>query len=477
MSDRTLVTLSIVAAVLVVVSFFVGGSNRVVDFSDRVGGYLVDLEPKRVQTITVKSKDESVKLERSGAGFVLADKSSYPAANNEVNRFLDAVVKIRKAKKIADNAERHTDLGVAAGDLLGEQTKVVEFLDSDGNQIVGLVVGDREEGGSGYYVRRLDQDVVYASEEYVNVRTRPLDFVKKQLANNQRTDISKVTVALPGGETYEMERADAEDAEIQLLGVPEGSRPKGKTFEQVFSASSYMNFDDFVVAASKSDLSWEYGYTVQRNDGGLYEFEIAKEVEAVEPEEGDDAAETAPEATWWIRARATYNGPANLTVQGKDDAGLAKNEAYLEQNKAVKAFNQTHQGWVYKFPSYKAESLVKPFAELIEDASTPEEVGASHILISYAGATRSEATRTKEEAQARAAEVFAKVLENPDNFAELAKEYSDGPSAEKGGDLGKFKFDAMAKPFSEAAFKLEVGAMTEAPVETEFGFHIIKRTE
>jgi parvulin-like peptidyl-prolyl isomerase len=105
----------------------------------------------------------------------------------------------------------------------------------------------------------------------------------------------------------------------------------------------------------------------------------------------------------------------------------------------------------------------------------PEEIAASHILISYAGADRSEVERSKEEALARAEEVLAKVLVEPDSFAELAAEYSDGPTKTKGGDLGTFTFETMAEAFSEAAFALRVGDVSGI-VETPFGFHIIIRT-
>jgi parvulin-like peptidyl-prolyl isomerase len=67
-------------------------------------------------------------------------------------------------------------------------------------------------------------------------------------------------------------------------------------------------------------------------------------------------------------------------------------------------------------------------------------------------------------------------LNKGEDFAKLAGEYSDGPSKSKGGDLGKFKFEVMAKAFSEAAFALDVGSVSEV-VETGFGFHVIKRTE
>ena len=61
-------------------------------------------------------------------------------------------------------------------------------------------------------------------------------------------------------------------------------------------------------------------------------------------------------------------------------------------------------------------------------------------------------------------------------FSDLARTYSECPSSADGGDLGRFSFDQMAAAFSEAAFDLEVG-QTSAPVHTEFGVHLIRRTE
>lgn len=60
------------------------------------------------------------------------------------------------------------------------------------------------------------------------------------------------------------------------------------------------------------------------------------------------------------------------------------------------------------------------------------------------------------------------------DFAEAAKKYSTGPSAPKGGDLGYFQRGDMVKPFSDAAFALQVGTITPVPVKTRFGYHVIK---
>ena len=59
------------------------------------------------------------------------------------------------------------------------------------------------------------------------------------------------------------------------------------------------------------------------------------------------------------------------------------------------------------------------------------------------------------------------------DFAELAKQWSTGPSGSNGGDLGYFVKDMMVAPFAAAAFDLDVGAITAEPVETQFGWHVI----
>jgi len=99
----------------------------------------------------------------------------------------------------------------------------------------------------------------------------------------------------------------------------------------------------------------------------------------------------------------------------------------------------------------------------------PEQVKASHILIKVdAAATDAQ----KSEARNKIDAVRQKLKDGGD-FAELAKEYSEGPSNSRGGDLGYFKRGQMVKPFEDAVFAMQPDEVSDI-VETRFGYHIIK---
>jgi parvulin-like peptidyl-prolyl isomerase len=103
-----------------------------------------------------------------------------------------------------------------------------------------------------------------------------------------------------------------------------------------------------------------------------------------------------------------------------------------------------------------------------------DTVEASHILVMYKGAQSGGASRTKEEARERI-EMVAAELVNGLEFAELATEYSECPSAKEGGSLGEFGRGDMVPEFDEAVFDLEVGG-SSGVIETAFGYHLIQRT-
>lgn len=107
------------------------------------------------------------------------------------------------------------------------------------------------------------------------------------------------------------------------------------------------------------------------------------------------------------------------------------------------------------------DALQALYDERYADAEGGTEFNASHILV-----------ESEEEAQ----EIIAEIEAGAD-FAELAEARSTGPSASAGGELGWFGAGAMVAPFQEAVETLEPGTVSESPIETQFGWHVIRLNE
>ncbi len=119
------------------------------------------------------------------------------------------------------------------------------------------------------------------------------------------------------------------------------------------------------------------------------------------------------------------------------------------------------------------DQKLKAHFEQNKAAYDETEIKASHVLVdTRTMKTDEELAQAKDKINKARAEVVA-----GKDFADIAKQYSDCPSKEKGGDLGFFKRKGqMVEPFAAAAFALKVGQVSD-PVKTNFGYHIIKVTE
>lgn len=143
------------------------------------------------------------------------------------------------------------------------------------------------------------------------------------------------------------------------------------------------------------------------------------------------------------RAKELANSPrtkAQLELQSRGILAQAVAADFLQSNQATD------------------EEIQAAYARQVE-LSPPLEFKARHILVETQGEAQSLITELEEGA----------------DFAELATEKSTGPSGPNGGDLGWFSPNQMVAPFSQAVSKLEDGSFTSAPVQTQFGWHVILR--
>ncbi|AVX03143.1 peptidylprolyl isomerase [Maritalea myrionectae] len=147
-----------------------------------------------------------------------------------------------------------------------------------------------------------------------------------------------------------------------------------------------------------------------------------------------------------------------VMAQVARDEGMAESEVF-ERRKAYLEDRALRRAYLEEVvaKSITDEEVKAEYDAIFKDFEGQEELRARHILV-----------ETEEEAQALVEEINGGA-----DFAETAKEKSTGPSGAQGGDLGYFKQGDMVPEFYEAANALQVGDVS-APVQSQFGWHVIK---
>ena len=154
------------------------------------------------------------------------------------------------------------------------------------------------------------------------------------------------------------------------------------------------------------------------------------------------------------------------------DARIAANEARLAKHDLredvatamkIAADRVLAESWLGDKVSLNVtdEAIQKAYQTFSADTASREQVTAAHILV---------------ETESEAKEIILS-LEGGADFTELAKSKSTGPSGPNGGSLGKFSRGQMVPAFENAAFNLGAGEITKNPVQTQFGWHVIKVSE
>jgi parvulin-like peptidyl-prolyl isomerase len=142
-------------------------------------------------------------------------------------------------------------------------------------------------------------------------------------------------------------------------------------------------------------------------------------------------------------------------------------EQVKEQLMVIKLIDQEVKAKVVPPTDSEIEDFYKQNeSEMVE----PEQVRARHILIKV------DENTDRKKALNKIRGILKEVKKGDTSFAELAKKYSEGPTAPRGGDLGFFIRGQMVRKFEEAAFALKVGEISDV-VETEYGYHIIQCIE
>lgn len=235
----------------------------------------------------------------------------------------------------------------------------------------------------------------------------------------------------------------------------------------------YTSIADSLVEVRESDVK---NYISKHKSE--FQVEASRDIQYVffpeKPSKADeDAAKQEVE-----EMKAGFAAAEDASAYANINTGTNESENFMYKNQLPKehanAIMAMEEGDVYG--PYKIGNKFK-ISRLLEKRQLPDSVKTRHILIRFAGSTGADAElkKTKEDAKKQADSLLAVIKRNKSKFADLAKEFSDDTSAEKGGDLDWFNSISSARltpTYKDFVYENEVGSLDV--VESPFGYHIIE---
>lgn len=292
--------------------------------------------------------------------------------------------------------------------------------------------------------------------------------IKRNIEQKIYTDliINGVNVTLNEGKNYYIDQTTKSD--IEYVFVPFASVPDSIFKVSDSEVQSYVKERKkiFQVEATR-DLSFvKFDIRPTIEDEEIVKKEVANLI--------NDKEEYSTAAKSTIKVLGFKNTTDDKSFFNENNSDLPYTNDFLIKSKlpmmVADSILNAKKGTV--IGPYKEGGFYK-LSKIIDFKQIPDSVKASHILISYAGALRSTATRTEDQSKKIADSIYKLVKNNKAKFSEIAKTVSvDKGSGAKGGELGWFNYGTMVPEFRDYVFFNHKGNV--AVVKTSFGYHIIR---
>ena len=289
----------------------------------------------RIAKIELKQGEKALTLARDKDAWSLADRGGYPAKADAVRALLVKVAQAELVEGKTSNKERYAQLELEDPAGKDAKSRLLRIADDKGAAIAEAIVGKKRHDAfgaskSGTYVRKPGDAQTWLSNADLDVSLAVRDWVQPSLLELGAAKIAKLTIEAPGEEPLVIERDAANTSKHTLVGIPDGKKLKeGAGIDGIVRAAGSIDLEDVRKPAGTGSGS-DAGTAKIEADGGLgVVVKLRKE--------GED---------YW----------ATLDATGSD--GDAKKSA---DEIAAKA-----QGWEFKVPAGKAQSILKRRADLFE---------------------------------------------------------------------------------------------------------------
>ena len=288
-----------------------------------------------IAKIELKQGEKALTLARDKEAWSLADRGGYPAKPEAVRALLVKLAGAELVESKTRNKDRYALLELEDPAAKDAKSRLLRLLDDKGGVIAEAVVGKKRLdafGGnkSGTYVRKPGDAQTWLANADLDVSVAMRDWVQTGVLDVPAAKIAKVTVEIPGEEPLVIARDAGDATKYALVGMPEGKKLKeGAGIDAIVRAAGNIDLEDVrkpAAAAAPGDVS----IAKIEADGGL----------AVTVRLRKEGADT------WVAL----------------EAGGADGDA----KKTAEDITTRTQGWEFKVPAHKAQSILKRRADLFE---------------------------------------------------------------------------------------------------------------
>lgn len=281
-----------------------------------------------VAEIVIEQSDETITLKRDGEKWILPGKGGFAAAPVKIRKIILDTVALHLLEAKTKREDRYESLLVQDPKAKDARSRRMIFKDAKGAALVDLIVGkpkfDAGPAG-GLYVRRWGEEQSWLVTGKLDPGRSLRDLVDRALVDIATKDVVSIRIAHADGETVTVVAGQGENASPHIEGLPKGAEEKKYVADDIISALSGVELDDVARAGSKTFAPDKtVNVEASTKDGMTVHLDLVE-----------------IDGNHWVR----------IDAAGTD---------------AAKAIAEKTKDWVYRLPDYKAKSLRKRQADVIE---------------------------------------------------------------------------------------------------------------
>ncbi len=338
MTPKTVMGLGAVTLVAVIAAVVSVSTHRTSATDSVEEPVFTGLEDKvnAAATLTVRTADESVSIQRSDGHWAIAEKKGFPADSEMVRRVLIQLSQLRLMERKTEMPERYPRIEVSDLDAEDAKSTLLTVKSGSGDVLADLIVGKTKNGlagatGKGVYLRKAGEKQSWLARGELDLRKGVNAWLAKGIVDVGGDRIKRITSTRADGAVTVFTKATPEDKTFEIGGLPDGKAAKEDEIKDLGEVLSDLRLTNVAPASDKV-----------LTDDKIVQAEVVTFdglVVNIDMEETEDGI--------WARFEASSGGSGAETAKEADD------------------INARVKGWVYQIPDFKVRPLLKSPEELV----------------------------------------------------------------------------------------------------------------